>query len=94
MPARRVKRATVSRGDDAVAVQNAAVQEHAGEAREVAGRAEEARVGGDATHGEGVLVVHLALEEASAPGVEFGGSDPWAQATPAGGTSWSPSQAA
>ena len=59
-PGRRVNRSTVSRDDDPPVLEDAAVQQHLREARQVGRGAEEPGVRGHAAHGEGVLVVHLA----------------------------------
>ena len=78
-PARRVKSCDRRLGDDAVAVQDAAVQQGLGEAGQVPGGAEEARVGRHALEGEGVLVVDLAHQDPAPPRVLLGGGDPGAQ---------------
>ncbi len=57
-------------------LEDASVQDHLGEPRQVAGGAEQAGVRGDAAQREGVLVVHLAAQDPAAPGIVLGGRDP------------------
>lgn len=62
--------------EDALVSVNAAVEEHLAKRGQVRGRAEHAGVTGNAAHGVGVFVMHLALHEVVAEaGVEFRGSD-------------------
>ena len=73
-------------GDDPPPAERAPVEERLREVREVGRGGEEARVGGDAAQGEGVLVVHLAAHDAAAPRVVLRRRDAVEEVRPAAGT--------
>ena len=76
IPARRVKSSTVARLTIRRPFAAALREHHLREARQVGRGGEEARVRRDAAHRERVLVVHLAVDDASAPlVVALGGRD-------------------